>query len=106
MAYKFENRFCFVEIEDKKYRVLFSRAVSKEAAGAAEKLRELKGSKDEAEVAAAIDAAIDIILGDGSAAEIFGGRPVSAVERLDVLVYIQNEIAAYMNRLTDVSPKK
>lgn len=102
MAYRFENRFCFVDIEDKKYRVSFSQAVSEKAARAAEKLKGLKGSNDEAEVAAAIDA----ILGDGCAAEIFSGRPVSAVERLDVLRYIQTEIAAYLNRFADVFPKK
>ena len=106
MAYRFENRFCFVDIEDKKYRVSFSQAVSEKAARAAEKLKGLKGSNDEVEVAAAIDASIDAILGDGCAAEIFSGRPVSAVERLDVLRYIQTEIAAYLNRFADVFPKK
>lgn len=51
---------------------------------------------------AAIDNAIDAALGDGCAAEIFEGRTASAVERLDVLKYIQVETAAFTDRFADV----
>lgn len=106
MAYRFENRFCLVEIEDKKYPISFSQAMSEKVTEAAVKLREIKGCNDDAAVVAAIDNAIDAVLGDGCAAEIFGGRADSAVERLDVLRYIQAETAAFMNRFADVCPKQ
>lgn len=102
MAYRFKDRICTVEIEDKKYPISFSQAMSERVTEAAVKLRELKGCKDEAAVVAAIDAA----LGDGCAAEIFEGRAASAVERLDVLKYIQVEAAAFANRFADVHTKQ
>ena len=106
MAYKFENRFCFVEIEGRKYPISFSQALSEKVTEAAVKLREIKGCNDEAAVVAAIDNAIDAVLGDGCAAEIFSGRADSAVERLDVLKYIQTETAAFINRFADVHTKQ
>lgn len=106
MAYRFKDRICTVEIEDKKYPISFSQAMSERVTEAAVKLRELKGCKDEAAVVAAIDNAIDAALGDGCAAEIFEGRTDSAVERLDVLKYIQVETAAFINRFADVHTKQ
>lgn len=48
MAYRFKDRICTVEIEDKKYPISFSQAMSERVTEAAVKLRELKGCKDEA----------------------------------------------------------
>lgn len=92
MAYRFKDRICTVEIEDKKYPISFSQAMSERVT--------------EAAVVAAIDNAIDATLGDGCAAEIFEGRTASAVERLDVLKYIQVETAAFTDRFADVHTKQ
>lgn len=101
MAYKFNNRFCIIEIEDMKFRAQFGKKLIDDITAAKNMLAELQndGFSDNDKVCAAIDKAIDGILGKGAAKKIFAQREQDCVERLDVLTYIFNETTVFMNRI-------
>ena len=46
-----------------------------------------------------VAASIESILGEGTVAEIFGNRPLSFSDLVDVVVYIGNEVDGYWKRI-------
>ena len=94
MGFKFTDRICVIEVEDKKYPVVFQKPL-------VDRLGSIKddGGADEEKVISAFDNAIDSILGDGSASKIFADRLPNIVERYAVLKYIYDEITAFMQRI-------
>lgn len=105
MGFKFTERICSIEINERVYPVVFQKPLIDrlgEAKGLFASLKDtLKGTKDIDVVCNAIDKGIDILLGDGSAAAIFADRFPNAVERYAVLQYVYDEIIAFMKKIAE-----
>lgn len=100
MAYKFDDHFLKIEIEDNVFAVSVSQELGKKltkSKGILDKLS-ADGCDDNSIICAAIDAQLDVVLGEGAAAKIFDGREVNAFERLSVMQYVFGEITAYTRR--------
>jgi hypothetical protein len=105
MGFKFTDRICNIEINEKIYPVVFQKPLIdrlEKAKGLFAGLKDtLKGTKDIDVVCNAIDKGIDILLGDGSAAAIFADRFPNAVERYAVLQYVYDEIIAFTKKIAE-----
>lgn len=105
MGFKFTDRICNIEINEKIYPVVFQKPLIdrlEKAKGLFASLKDtLKGTKDINVVCNAIDKGIDILLGDGSAAAIFADRFPNAVERYAVLQYVYDEIIAFTKKIAE-----
>lgn len=101
MGFKFNDRICIIEVEDKKYPVVFQKPLVDRLGSIKDTFLSLKNDSgtDEEKVILAFDNAIDSILGDGSASKIFADRLPNIVERYAVLKYIYDEITAFMQRI-------
>lgn len=101
MSFKFTDRICVIEVDDKKYPVVFQKPLVDRLGSIKDTFLSLKndGGADEEKVILAFDNAIDSILGDGSASKIFADRLPNIVERYAVLKYIYDEITAFMQRI-------
>ncbi len=112
MAYKFNDRFCFIEIEDNKFHIPLGKRTGENIRKSRDTIAEMKADEknftDEKKACAAVDSAIDSILGDKASEKIFDGRGTVLFERLDVLIYVYSEITKYANRIAgelNVSPE-
>lgn len=112
MAYKFNDRFCFIEIEDCKFRVALGKQTGENIKKSRDTVARMKAEADkftdEKEACAVVDSAIDCVLGDKASEKIFEGRDTVLFERLDILIYVYSEITKYANRIAgelNVSPK-
>ena len=105
MGFKFTDRICNIEINEKIYPVVFQKPLIdrlEKAKGLFASLKDtLKGTKDNEAVCEALDKGIDMLLGDGSAAAIFADRFPNAVERYAVLQYVYDEIIAFMKKIAE-----
>lgn len=105
MGFKFTDRICNIEINEKIYPVVFQKPLIdrlEKAKGLFASLKDtLKDTKDIDVVCNAIDKGIDILLRDGSAAAIFADRFPNAVERYAVLQYVYDEIIAFMKKIAE-----
>ena len=103
MGFKFTDRICVIEVEDKKYPIVFQKPLVDRLGSIKDTFLSLKndGGADEEKVILAFDNAIDSILGDGSASKIFADRLPNIVERYAVLKYVYDEIIAFTKKIAE-----
>ena len=105
MGFKFTDRICNIEINERVFPVVFQKPLIDrlgKAKGLFASLKDtLKGTEDIDVVCNAVDKGIDILLGDGSAAAVFADRFPNAVERYAVLQYVYDEIIAFMKKIAE-----
>lgn len=97
--FKFGNSIVKIEIEDLIFRVVISQELHEKMTASSNKIKEARAkyadsSETEKETAfiPVLDAAIDEILGGGSAEKIFGKRKPDGYERIAVYLFICDEI--------------
>lgn len=100
MGFKFTDRICNIEINEKIYPVVFQKPLIDRLEKAKGLFASLKGTKDSEAVCDAFDRGIDMLLGDGSAEAIFAERFPDITERYAVLRYIYDELTAFMQKIS------